>query len=471
MAQIKYQRVRNYQERKERLLAGFKRIVGTLPNGFDDDFFVSALLKIEDYYKAKFPNTKIPASAIPDENLFPSRLKEYTISQFIHRRIAKNVHEIKFSENFNANETIMAYYNHTYKNIEIFNNKLKSNIEKALSAYKLTDFESENDFKKIMTEECLVHEILHAISDNEKMIGFDELSDDANTSLNEGMTENIALEICGLKNCYSRRTVLINKKRFGLRGQTSTGYILENNIANLVRIASEEDLTLPYLVDVKKAKFGVLDKMNIYKSSSPLKVVAETLSKFNNATLKCNKIEADIKSAKKIAKTTDVDKKIIENQIALLKEELKQSEVRQEIAMQNIQKLQGILIEDILKNKLKNTIKKDFNANSQPTQKDYNRLLKDLMIIGSSIITTLPNLRTQKRLVLKDMAEKGYIEKIEFLVSPDLIKQQINEGKIKPTENVEQYAQYLSAVKEIGKTFNFDFNVTPNNPEQHPRQK
>ncbi len=473
MEKIKYTKVENYQERKKNLLAGFKGVIGTLPSGFDDDLFVSALLKIEEFYKTKFPDTKIPASVIPDEFAFPSRLKEYTISQLIHRRIARNVSEVNFSENFDPNETAMAKYSPSQRNIQIFNNKLKSNIENALSSYKLTDFESEDDFKKMMTEECLVHEILHAISDNGMMLGFFKPNDTTTTSLNEGMTENLALEISGLKNCYSKCVAEINDARFGVRGQTSSGYILENNIANLVRISSEGDLSLPYLVDVKQAKFGALAKIEIYASSSPLKVVADTLSKIPEIREEKNKILDNIENAKKqLAKTTVKEgKEAIEKQIESLQKELDTNKIKQKNAVENIQKLQAILIEDILKNNLQNTIKRDFNKNSHPTQKDYDRLLEDLMVIGSSIIPTLPDKEAQKQIVEKDMAEKGYIEKIEFLVSPDLIRQQIKDGKIQQTENVERYLQYLGAVKEIGRDFNLDFNVTPNNPEQHPKQK
>ncbi len=472
MDKIKYQQVENYQERKKNLLADVQGVVGKIPSGFADDLFVSALLKIEDFYKAKFPNTKIPANEIIDEFAFPLRLKEYTISQLIHRRIARNVREVKFSENFDPNQTAMAYYSPSQRNIQIFNNKLKSNIENALSTYKLTDFESEDDFKKMMTEECLVHEILHAISDNGMMVGFDK-NDKITTSLNEGMTENLALEISGLKNCYSKRVTEISDARFGVRGQTSTGYILENNIANLVRIASEGDLSLPYLVDAQQAKFGFTGKKEIYADDSPLKVVAETLSKIPEIREEKHKILDNIENAKKqLAKTTVKEgKEMVEKQIESLQKELDTNKIKQKNAVENIQKLQAILIEDILKNNLQNTIKRDFNRNSHPTQKDYDRLLEDLMVIGSSIIPTLPNKETQKQITEKDIAEKGYIEKIEFLVSPKLIRQQIKEGKIQQTENVERYLQYLTAVKEIGHDFNFDFNVTPNNPEQHPKQK
>lgn len=216
---IKYTPPKNFEKRKQNILNAFQKQFGSIPDGFDNDLFMSAVVRILNHLEENYPTT-IKKDQIPDSDKFvnPAR-EEYTITQFVLNRLAKNVGSVKFiDKNPDSNSTRMGGYTSIVKKgsfehakigyIQIYMDKLNENVERQKTSTTLSQFESEEDYRKMMIEEAIVHETIHAISDNEKSFGF-RMDMDAGEKLNEGMTENLACEIVGLRD-YSKTRI---KKR------------------------------------------------------------------------------------------------------------------------------------------------------------------------------------------------------------------------------------------------------------------
>ncbi len=414
MEKLKYQKIENYDIKKQNILNAFKKSVGQVPQGLQFDLVMSAFIKIYEFFNKKYEGVLISEKDIPDVNEFVVKRENYTIGQLIINRIAKNVKEIDFKSGFNEKEKAMADYSPKFKKINVYNSNLDSNIENSFKNYKNVEFENEDAFRRIMTEQVLIHELLHAISDNGFSLGLQDKNTKNGVTLNEGIIENISLEIAGLKNVFNKSIWEGSSRgtRIGLRGQTSSGYLIENNIANFVRLASKEDFALCYLINGKNIKFGSLEKFQIYKSNNPLGLISETMDKYVLGEWS--------------DKTFD-----------------------------KVQELQAMLITDILENKLNKQI---LNQTAM-TQEQYDELVEDVMLIGNCLIPTLPNKEDTEKIKQRDLIEKGLIEKINLTGTTDIILRHIKEGRLENTENVQKYIELLDSVDKIGQKFNLEREI------------
>ena len=276
-----------------------------------------------------------------------NKKKEYSITSFVLNRILKNVQSVNFRDYNQYNPTAMGGYT-TYKNgthdITFYSTTIQNNLDFLQSRYINKKFETDEDFKKILTEETMIHELIHAISDNGLAIGFKKNKNSAEeTAFNEGMTENLALEIAGLSD-FSNTLYINGEQYYVIKTQTSSGYMLETNIFNLIRVAAKQDMTIPYLTDIHNIRFGIDTK--IYGQSNSLNAIKTMLG---------------------FAKTNARENNYLTFQV-----------------------LQTMLIEDIFKNKYNNVFLNNIRQSGKaPTQEEYDKFKKDMLIIGRSIIPTL----------------------------------------------------------------------------------
>lgn len=413
MEKLKYQKIENYEAKRQNVLSAFAKNVGGAPKGLQFELVMPAFIKIYEFFNEKYKGVVIQAKDIPDVNEFAVKRESYTVGQLIINRIAKNVKEIDFKSGFDEKNKSMAAYFPKSKKINIYNTNIDNGIEELFKNMRNVEFESDEDFRRIMLEQTLIHELLHAISDTGLSWGLQEIDSKKGVTLNEGITESISLEIAGLKNVFNKGiwTGPQSGKRFGTRGQSGT-YLIESNIANFVRLASKEDFTLGYIVDGKNIKFGALDKIQIYKDSNPLGMIAQTMDEYV------------------LGEWTDK-------------------------TFDKVQELQSMLIEDILENKLT----KQALRQTSMTQEQYNDLVEDVLLIGNCVIPTLPSQEKTEQIKQSDLASKGYVEKIDFAGTAEKIRRQLSEGRLEETENVKKYAELLGEVEHIGQKFGLEREI------------
>ena len=103
-------------------------------------------------------------------------------------------------------------------------------------------------YRESLVQEVIVHELIHAISKTQGLgIGltyFDEQNVKHNVSINEGITERLAMDVCELPDVF----LTVKKDDFQVAGNTVSSYKLETGIANLLRVIDGEKFYLKYLV-------------------------------------------------------------------------------------------------------------------------------------------------------------------------------------------------------------------------------
>ena len=416
MEKFKYQEIENYENKKKNILNAIKRENrGVLPDGYDNDIFISALIKIIEYLENNYKTT-IKAEDIPDVNKFTRQKEEYTITAFVLNRVLKNVKSVGIYEVRQDKPEAIGGFSAALKNITMYTSAFDKMLLRMKKLEVDKQFESENDFKNILFESAIIHELIHAISYNGKYVGFKKGNDYLN--LNEGMTESLAKEISNLQalsvvgvyNAKDNNSYLVNTK-------TNSSYYLQTNIIDLMKIASKEDMVIPYLIDVDKIKFGDTEKSDIYKGKA-----LETIRTFLNGSVIYEKIENPITEEFEIINSGNFSK---------------------------FQQLQTMLIEDIFQNKYdKVFLDKIRQSGKSPTQEEYDKFRKDMFIIGRCLVPTLAF-----KLDLED--KKEISENDNFATSKDIMKL-IQTRIIEPTPNILRYKDLLFAMENIQKDFSQD---------------
>ena len=405
MEKFKYQEIENYENKKNNILNAIQRENGgVLPIGYDNDMFVSALIKIIEHLENNYKTT-IKVEDIPDAKNFTRQKKEYSITSFVLNRVLKNVKSVNFRDIDKENPDRMGGYI-TYKDgthdITLYTTAMNNNLKILQSKGINTKFETDKHFEKTLLEETMIHELIHAISDNGLAVGFNKNQLPAEIALNEGRTEILALEVAGLRD-FSNTMYRRSEQDFAIKSPTNSRYFLETNIINLIRVASRQDMTIPYLIDIHYVRFGI-DK-EIYGQSNSLGAI----------------------------------KTILE----LAKEDAEKNDFL------SFQALQSILIEDIFKNKYgKNFLDKIRQSGKAPTQEEYDKFKKDMLIIGRSIVPTFAYKLSYEE-------KKEFAENENFATSQDIMKL-IQDKTIEPTPNILRYRDLLFAMENIQKDFSQD---------------
>ena len=397
-----YQEIENYDVKKRIVLNVIrKENGGKLPEGFDDDLFCSALIKIIEYLDSNY-NTTIKAQNIPDVTSFARQEEEYSVRSFIINRVFKNLKSVKYLKKDEKDPNMMGGYYPSDHEIKLYADVMGDNLKYLYNNNINKKFETDKDFENTLLEEIMIHELIHCISDNGSSVGFLKKGDSRNIAFNEGMTENLANEIAGLKD-FSVTTFSFKDRQsnFVLKTQTSSAYKLETNIFNLIRVASREDMTIPYLVDTQHIMFG--EDREIYGQSNAM-----------------DKIKTEFSEAKNNAEKDD-----------LLK----------------FQELQTMLIEDIFQNKYnKEFLDRIRKTGKAPSKEEYLAFKRDLLTIGRCIVPTLVS-------ELKSHDEKkDFAQNYNITTSKDLSKL-IQDGKIEPTPNVLKFKELLFAFENIPSDF------------------
>ena len=196
------------------------------------------------------------------------------------------------------------------------------------------------------------------------------------------------MDICELPDMF----LSVKKDDFQVISNTHSSYKLETIIANLLSITDGEKFYLKYLVDAKRIKIQREDKdlMEIVK-----------------------------KVTDKHSPTRDKD-------------------IRRD-KINDYQKLQQILIEDIFDNKLQQELLDPIRRGETIDIRKFRRLRKEMYEIGKCMIPTIKDVNTN--------------EELDFTLTTDHIREMINEGKIEKTPNIEKFINLIVAMKEIERDF------------------
>lgn len=401
MDKIRYTQPSSFNEKKQALSQYYKKAIGRVPEGLSIDIVSSALLKIFSYFESNYSNVIIPSYKIPDAGQFPLHKDSYSVSEIVLLRIAKNVNKVIFAPGYKESERAMAEYKNNDKQIYVYNIPIRENANRCLGFFGARNFASNADYRKVLCEQALIHEFLHAASDNGKTIGFINAkpsAHDANKgiALNEGTTEALAIKISGLKSIYRNTSFSLPNEPaiYALNEQTPTGYWLETNLANLVRIASKDDLTLAYLIDGSQLNFGHFGKNKIYDTNQPLDFIIESMDKICNQKLTSTVIE-------------------------------------------KAQLLQSLLIKDIIDNKINDPVFRHSQRGPNATKEEYQQLVDATFTIGNAIIKTYPH------------GIRGSINSTALKPS-DRMLELIDSGRISPTANVLEFIRMVDSVINYG---------------------
>lgn len=418
MKKFKYQKIENYEKKKQNILnAVQKENGGVLPVGYDNDIFISALIKIIEHLENNYKTT-IKAEDIPDVASFTRQKKEYSITSFVLNRVLKNVKSVNFEKIRPDKPEAIGGFTAGLQNLTMYTSAFEKKLLKIKDLDVDEQFASEQDCFTILFESAIIHELIHAISFNGKYVGFRK--NEESRDINEGMTESLAKEISHLHDLAIVDVFLQNYSRYLVKTKTNSSYYLQTNIFDLIRVASKEDMTIPYLVDVDKIKFGHSEKLKTYKGN-PLEIIKTLLNK----SIKYDKEEDPFTEEIKIVNNGDFSA---------------------------YQELQTIIIEDIFENKYgKEFLDKIRQSGKAPTQEEYDKFKHDMIIIGRSIVSTL-------KYKLDDEEKKDFAQNDYFSTSQDIMKL-IQNGTIEPTPNVLRYRDLLFAMENVQKDFAKDLTI------------
>lgn len=404
-----YVEIENYEIKKQNVLSAIQTANGgQLPKGFDHDVFISALIKIimylEDNYK-----TQIKAEDIPDVQTFTKQKEEYSITSFVLNRVLNNIKGVDFLDVRQDKPESIGGFSAGAKSLTMYITAFKNNLGKMRNTDSVDQFESQEEMEKILFESAVIHELIHAISFNGKAIGFRKSPEDIN--MNEGMTEYLAklisgLEDLGVVNLYN------SDMRYLVKTQTNSSYDLQTNLFNLITIASEENMIIPYLVDVDNIKFGSQQKERLY-GDKPLEKIKSLLNK----SIKYEKLENPITEEIKVVNKGDFSA---------------------------YQELQTILIDDIFQNKYGNEfMSKLMKSGDLQNSVEYETLKKDMLTIGRCIVPTLA--------LKMDMDERKDFAENDCFSSANGVMKLIQDQVIVPTPNVLKYRDMLYKIESIEK--------------------
>ena len=231
---IRYQKVDNYELVKETFLKKIEKMKGEIPEGFDNDIFLSSFIKIYDYLTKKYKDVKLKKSDIPDVERFEER-EEYSVSQFIFNRIINNIEKIDVASEVIDNVTCGGRYSAGEKTLEIFPTNVKNVTDIEFENYKSLGFASAEDFNKVVTEYFIIHELIHAISFDDLIMGF--RLGEKSVSINEGFTDSLALEISGFGKFFQYLPQMLDDKTYCMIPKNSiSNYTIETNQQYLIQL-------------------------------------------------------------------------------------------------------------------------------------------------------------------------------------------------------------------------------------------
>lgn len=414
MKNFKYEQIENYETKKQNVLSAIQTANGgQLPKGFDQDMFVSALIKtimyLEDNYK-----TKIKAEDIPDVASFTKEKAEYSITSFVLNRVLNNIKIVDFLDVRQDKPESIGGFSAGAKSLTMYSTAFKNNLGKMKNTDAIEQFESQEEMEKMLFESAIIHELIHAISYNGKAVGFKKSQEDVN--LNEGMTEYLAKLIAGLED-LAVVNVHNSNMRYLVKTTTNASYDLQSNIFNLITIASKENLVIPYLVDADAIKFNSKEKQNLY-GENPLQKIKLLLNK----SIDYEKIENPITGEMKVVNRGDFGA---------------------------YQQLQTLLIDDIFQNKYDNEFfTKMMKSGDLQNSAEYASIKKDMQTIGRCIVSTLD--------LKMDMEDRqDFAENDCFATANDVMKL-IQNHVIAPTPNVLKYRDMLYKIESIEKQMQGD---------------
>lgn len=429
---IEYELPTNYEHAKNQILNTIKKHTGTIPSGFDDEYFLTALVKIMNHftYNRAYMNKTIPAKDVPDNDKFIIKKDEYTLPWLIINRILKNVNFVSSQDNPDPNSTLAGGYSSTVitkngktirtdtpGNITIHTNKIKESAKRLLkgNAQKriMNTYKDEETYLKMQILRTWIHEILHAISDNGKQIGFEDLNDMKNTkAFNEAMTDNLTSEIAGTNNDIATKHIRNRwKYSYMIKSQTVSGYFIGVNTFNFIRLAAQENIDIPFLVDSNLTRFGTLNKTDIYNTDNPFKKIKNTfLTSLKN-------IEETL------GKKYDLEK---DKETPWAKEDYEE-----------LIQLQTMLINDINKNKIEKFLKNK----EQITPNEFEHLKHSIKHLSQFIIPTFTFKPDDEE--KQDLAHNNYFDNKENIIKL------IQEHVIDPTSNVMAFIKTLENLEKL----------------------
>jgi hypothetical protein len=173
--------------------------------------------------------------------------------------------EIRDEPPTGRNPRALGGYTGSTRTLDMFSKNFEKHIREKCQSI---DGVSEDD----VLQEVLVHELIHAISkvksSGQGITFFDEFGVKHNVSLNEGITEAIAMDICELNHVF----LTFRKDDFQVSGNTTSAYKLETSIANLLRVADGEKFYIKYLVNADRIeiKRENIDLMKVTKEMADL---------------------------------------------------------------------------------------------------------------------------------------------------------------------------------------------------------
>lgn len=259
---INYVSIKNYKEKKLEFLSQVKQVVGYIPEGYTNDKFCSAVIKLFEFLEAKYPNRMVAVEEIPDAQGLDLFQRKVSLKTLIFRRLLVNVKSFSIEKKDDENPYAMGGYNHMERKIVLFSKLTKKHFKRLKSRKVDALWEKRREFKKTILEKTVIHELLHAISDNGNMCGFGlnvwheqdfacGISTEQTRIVSEGITECIALKVSSLKGfLLSTFRSFKNKVGENIYYQTPTngGYKLRVNILSLFEFISDDDLIYEYLV-------------------------------------------------------------------------------------------------------------------------------------------------------------------------------------------------------------------------------
>ena len=404
--QITYQKVNNDDFLKEIFLEKVEMMKGSIPEGFDNEIFLSSFIKIYEYLTTKFKDVKIDAKEIPDVKRFEKR-DQYTIAQFILNRIINNIDKVDVESVNDYKQTCGGYYCADEKLLRIFPITIKNVTEYEFENYKNLNFESEEDFNKMLTQHSIIHELIHAISFDDWIVGF--RSNDESISINEGFTESLALEISGLGQFFKYIPTPLKGKSFYLEPKNSiSSYTVETSIVDLIKTVSRKDLTIPYLICGEKTKWASINKY-LDGSCYPLQGNQDVYGYLEKELFEITRKDSPLSEEEKVTR---------------------------------YQNLQACLLKDIIKNKYNDKFL-DQVRNKQITPQQAVQFDQDLITITNRIVITFSGE------MLGNIISNG-AQSLEIW-NLDKLKEMIKNGEIKNTENIQSFVKLMEIRYEISR--------------------
>ncbi|MBQ9791866.1 MAG: hypothetical protein IJW28_04690 [Clostridia bacterium] len=204
----------------------------------DYELIISSISKIIDHFQQMFPEG-MPKAEIPDastlQNLVtdPTNPNNVTIESFIFARLKRNMPNGFTTE---ERDGTLASYHPADKKININVNALQGSINSHIATNGKYNYKTTDDYIYCEFEGSVIHEFLHAISDNKTQIGFANYkASDQHLGINESTTEKIASMIENPRNYRKTNITILKTKRaqFLTNVDSNSGYSY-HGIVNLV---------------------------------------------------------------------------------------------------------------------------------------------------------------------------------------------------------------------------------------------